>query len=584
MSRAFRRALVLSLVLKAVLAVLFADITPQYDEIEFLQFGANIAENGASPALWRAPGYQWFVAAGLLVGGGGTVLIRLLQVLLSVASSIIVYRIGKNLWNETAATAAGIFLAFYPSHVAFSHLLWSETLYGFLLLLAMERLLAADREQTMPAALTAGLVMAAAALTRSTAVLLMLMSFLWLLTRHGSKSRLKLAAVFLGGGMLLVLPWSIWASSLAGRPVLIDTNAGFNLWSGNNRYIPGDLQGVWAVGHLQHNGLNPALTEFLPDDLWRAEAPQRMKKDGVADPHDPEGETWYRTRALEVIRGDPAGFLARIPAKLSAFWAPDFFLPRHLVRDWYGETPAGMALFLVLLTWAAGAVPLLAGPAALAVSGRTRFRSLALLWIGTYMAVIAVAYGHSRMHQPLVPILVLAVAGVAFTHGAFPSGRRLWTRAAPVAVMILAAWIYVFPVMGGVYIAPGPRHALTARVLGSARHLPLPGSRRLAWMLASVEASLGREAAAVGILSEPQFADEPWSLYLRARITRSGTERERLLTEAVQADPDLFAGWYILALTRIQAGDHNGARAALYRAGRLRPWDPRVERAYAMMR
>ena len=48
MSQAFRRALLLSLVLKAVLAILFADIPPHYDEIEFLDFGANIAFNGGN--------------------------------------------------------------------------------------------------------------------------------------------------------------------------------------------------------------------------------------------------------------------------------------------------------------------------------------------------------------------------------------------------------------------------------------------------------------------------------------------------------------------------------------------------------
>ena len=584
MSPAFRRALVLSLALKLFLAVLFADITPRYDEIEFLRFGANIAGNGASPALWRAPGYQWFIAAGLLAGGGKTVLIRLLQVLLSVASSFIAYRIGRRLWNEAAGLAAGIFLAFYPSHVALSHLLWSETVYGFLTLLAMERLLSADTDNSLPAALTAGLVMAAAALTRSTAVLLMLMSFFWLLMPHFNRPRLKLAAVFLGGGLVLILPWSLWAGSLAGRPVLIDTNAGFNLWSGNNRYIPGDLQGIWSVGHLQHNGLDPALVEFLPDDRWRAETPQRMKRAGVADPHGPDGETWYRARALEAVRSDPAGFLARIPAKLSALWAPDFFLPRHLVRDWYGKTPACLALFLVLLTWAAATVPLLAGPAALFVSGGSRFRSLALFWIGTTIVVHAVAYGHSRMHQPLIPILVLAVSGVAFAAAAPPSRRRIWIRAAPVTVLALAAWIFVLPVVGGVYIAPAPRHAITARLLGAARHLPLPGSRRLAWMLASVEASLGRRNVADRILSEPPFAEDPWSLYLRARIAAPGMEREKLLTQAVEADPDLFAAWYVLAIARLEAGDHSGAREALYRAGRIRPWDPRVERAYSRMR
>jgi hypothetical protein len=426
--------------------------------------------------------------------------------------------------------------------------------------------------------------MAAAALTRSTAVILMAVSFLWLLTAHRGLSRWKLACAFLGGGLVLILPWSLWASSAAGRPVLIDTNAGFNLWSGSNRYIPDDLQGVWSVGHLQDNGLDPGLVEFLPGDRWRAETPQKMMQDGIVDPHGPDGETWYRARALETIRADPAGFAARVPAKLSAFWAPDFFLPRHLLRNWYGRTSPGLALFLVLLTWAAAAIPLLLGPAAMTVLARSRFRSLALFWIATYLATVAVAYGHTRMHQPLVPVLVLAVAGVLFGGDRPPAWRPVRIRVAAVTLLAMSAWIYSFPVVAGLYVAPGPSHAITARAFGAARHLPLPGSRRLAWMLASVEASLGRHGEADRILSEPRFAEDPWSLYLRGRIAPSGKERERLLAEATRADPDLFPAWYALGLARIRSGDYTGAREALYRAGRLRPWDTRVEQAYSMMR
>jgi hypothetical protein len=40
-------------VLKLALALVFGDLQPQYDETEFLRFGAAIAGNGASRALWR---------------------------------------------------------------------------------------------------------------------------------------------------------------------------------------------------------------------------------------------------------------------------------------------------------------------------------------------------------------------------------------------------------------------------------------------------------------------------------------------------------------------------------------------------
>jgi len=573
----FRWVLALSFLVKVILALIFTEIAPHYDEIEFLRFGRAIAEDGASPALWRAPGYQWFVAAGLSLAGGKAVGIRLLQVVLSVISSFVVYRIGRTMWGERAGLAAGTFVAFYPSHVALSHLLWSETLFGFLILLAFGWLLEADDGNSWKAALLAGLLLGASTLTRSTGIVLVCVSVPWLLVRRWNTRGLLLVTMVVAGVVVVVLPWSIHATALAGRTVLIDTNAGFNLWSGNNRYIPGDVQSLWSVGLVQENGTDPAIARFLPDDQWRGEVAYRMIRDGVNDPHGPDGERWYRTRALQTIGDDPAGFAARVPGKLATLWAPDFFLPRHLVRDWYGKTPPVPAALLILLTWAAAAVPLIAGPGALGVMGRSRFRSLVLLWISIYLAVHVVAYGHSRMHQPLVPLLVLAVAGAFLSGNRHMPWKKFSFHGAPWAILALAAWVFALPVVGGLYMAPGPRHAMTARALGAVRHLPLPGTRRLAWMLASVEGSRGDATRADLILSEPRFADESWSLYLRGVIEESLPKKEQFLSRAVEVDSTLYAAWIALAETRIHSGDMSGARKCLARAGELRPWDRRVE-------
>ena len=48
---------------------------------------------------------------------------------------------------EAGALRAGAVVAFHPSLVAFSHLLWSETLFGFLILAGFDRLLAAERAE-----------------------------------------------------------------------------------------------------------------------------------------------------------------------------------------------------------------------------------------------------------------------------------------------------------------------------------------------------------------------------------------------------------------------------------------------------
>jgi 4-amino-4-deoxy-L-arabinose transferase-like glycosyltransferase len=577
-SRCIFWILVASGLLKLGLALLAADLEPRYDEVEFVLFGRGIYEDGARPVSWRAPGYQAFVAAGLALSGGKTIGIRLLQVALSLCATWLVYRIGARAWDRPTGLLAAALVAFHPSQVAFSHLLWSETLYGFLILLALERILASiDRNAAAPAAV-AGLALGAATLTRSIGLALAVATAAWWIVAYRARSGIRPGALFFACVLLVVLPWSWSASRDAGRLVAVDTNAGFNFWSGSNEAIPSGLQALWTVGIQPHNGLEPRLIRFLPDDDWRGRTAAQLRDQGVDEIFGPQAELWYREQARAEITSHPGAFLARIPLKLAAFWAPDFFLPRHLVRDWYGELPQDLVVLLVLITWSAAALALIGGPAALGVLPSTALRSLSISWIFVYLLVHGLAYGHSRLHQPLVPLLLLAVAAV-LTHGRARLGGARWLRRGlPWAALAVLAWCIVWPALGGLYLLPSPRHVAVARGLAAARALPLPASERLTWMLASVEASNGRLERADRILAEDSHADHPWSLYLRATIAETAPARRSLLESALDADPQLFAGWVSMAETLTATGDHEAAARALDRAAQLRPWHPRFRR------
>jgi tetratricopeptide (TPR) repeat protein len=287
---------------------------------------------------------------------------------------------------------------------------------------------------------------------------------------------------------------------------------------------------------------------------------------------------------VEEIRRDPSAALARVPRKLAALWAPDFFLARQLLRDGYGPTPPSLAALWVGLTWAWAAVALLAGPAALAALARQRFRSLALLWVGAYLAVHAVFFGASRMHFPLVPLLALAVAGFLWDPTRPPRPGRGLRRGGVWAALAGFAWFLGSAAVAGLYVSPGPRHLGMARVLGSARHLPVPAARRAAWMLAEVEASNGHAERADAILAEPRFAGDPWSLYLRGIIQRDPELAQRWFDRALEIDPDLFAAWAASGWLHLKLGDFAAAAAALERAASLRPWDTDIRADLAMVR
>ena len=583
-SSSMRAVLLVSLLGKLGLAWWFADLEPHYDERQFLRQAQALAGGAGFESFFRAPGYTLFMAAGLWLGGGHVIGVRILQVLLSTATAFLAYRIGRSEWGERAGFWAGLLVAFYPSQIAFSHWLWAETLYTALILLAFERLLALDRSGGRSTAVVAGLSLAAASLVRSTGLGLLVLSVGWLAWRwrQGTgKASLRLIGLLLAVAIGVVASWSIPASQRADCLVVVDLNGPFNLWSGNAAEIPEGLPGLFGVGLPLDVPLDSRVSEFRPFDAWRAELPGRLAAAGVEERFGCDGAAWFRDQALSDIAKAPGAFLARIPVKLAAFWSPDFFVARHLLRGWYGEGPGGVALLLVLLTLAAACIPLIAGPVGLVAAPPSHFRSLALFWIGLYLAVHALTFGVSRMHFPLVPLLLLAVVGASEALRGGRAGeirRRALRRGLPLGVGIAVAWALIAPLVIGLYVAPAPQQAALLRSVAGLRHWPTPGSEFLAWHLASVEASLGNEARAREVLDEPGIRERGFSRYLRARLSPLPDRGEDELRQLVAAEGDgggvpRFAALVSLARLELERGDLDAGLRSLRAAQSMRPDD-----------
>ena len=69
-------------------------------------------------------------------------------------------------------------------------------------------------------------------------------------------------------------------------------------------------------------GIPAAFAGVRLEGEWRAVAQERLVADGIRDLSSPEADTWYRARALEEMRSDPGGVVARVPKKFAAYWAP----------------------------------------------------------------------------------------------------------------------------------------------------------------------------------------------------------------------------------------------------------------------
>ena len=197
------------------------------------------------PTAFHPPLFPAVLAAGSKLGlssyeahrwigcalGGGTV----------ATIGLIARRVASPGVGLLAAAAAAVYVPLIGDDAG----LMSESLYGLLIGLTV---LAALRFVDAPSgrrACVMGLAVGAAALTRSEALLLVLLLVPFAVRRAGPR-RLRHLAIAVAGTALLVVPWSIRTSLVFHRPVTISTGDGAVL-AGSNAHSTyyGPLLGAW---------------------------------------------------------------------------------------------------------------------------------------------------------------------------------------------------------------------------------------------------------------------------------------------------------------------------------------------------
>ncbi len=375
------------------------------------------------PGAWQPPGQTVFMAGVMAVSGRSVFAVKLVQVLLSTLSVALVYALGRAWFDARAGLAAAWLAALYPNLIAFSHYLWSETLFVLLLLLG---LFALTRSRRGPPgvgdALLGGVALGLCALTRGTLFLFLPVLAAWLVWAQRARWRTALAraALVVGVATLLIVPWSARNTALHGGFVWIDTNAPYNLWRGNgpdtfaHRHDPATPRYRWPLSRIPIAPVDNRTGRRLVDEAKQAlgsEAPTDLEIIGHAS-----------DAAWASIRSDPGTFLARVPTRLVDLWNPSSFVVRHVGVGAYGPVPPAVAAALI---WAAilGYLGVMALAGAGAWLARRRAETwLVLLFAGTVSGVSALAFGLTRFRLPVMPLLMV-LAGLALARWLERDGR-----------------------------------------------------------------------------------------------------------------------------------------------------------------
>ena len=404
-----------------------------YDGCSYLRLAAALAggegwltEKGF---LWP-PGYPAFLAA--LLAGGTEVTAPLARGVQAIMGGFLVLPVAA-LARRVAAGAtsrplmavhvACAFVALDPTLIAYSHLLWPETLFLILFTPALVCLL--DSEGRPARQIMAGLLLGAAGLVKAIGFWLLL-PLAWAASRPGLKPRVRLLLLTLAGALVVITPWTARNAAAYGRFLFIDATAGTNLYLGNTEAPPVS----WDWGNFERSRVRQGRPRCATGDfIQRDRCEQRA--------------------AAAWIAGHPLAFARRAVTKWADLVNPTSFLVRHVRAGRYSGLPMSSIpppwAMLVTLA-AAGPWMLLALMAAwgIALAPPCPPRRLALALILALLALHALTFAMSRFRLPAVPILAafagLTAARIAAGESLLPARVAARSGLAAAVIVLLVLW------------------------------------------------------------------------------------------------------------------------------------------------
>jgi 4-amino-4-deoxy-L-arabinose transferase-like glycosyltransferase len=445
--------LLASTVLKLGLAIVLHGQPPVLDEAAYLQIARQLAETGVFEGTFRPPLYPAFLAL-FLSTGLGTFGVRVAQCLLSAISVALVYRLTDRNFGRTAARIAAIIFAFDPVLVTFSHHLWSETLFIFLVLVMLDRLSAGAENNRLVDWLIAGVALGLAGLTRpmilTFAPLLLPWAILQARRTNGSRGTWGALAVrfavLTAATCAAVLPWTARNYRLSGAFILVDTNGAFNFLVGTQ----------------------PDAAFVDKDDLWserfgRVEN-QRYEELVLREPA--RAQDLAMTAAKANIAEHSGLFVRKSFWEATHLWTLDSFLLRHLRNGWYGGPARRLGLPMIApLSALFFIVLVLAGFLGLAAARPAPLRGLSLLLIVHSTLLFGLTYALSRYALPLHAVLAIfagyALSNLRSTWQNFRTSphRRRRELALILAVLGLTfAWVRDLPLFSDMIAHGGAAH------------------------------------------------------------------------------------------------------------------------------
>jgi 4-amino-4-deoxy-L-arabinose transferase-like glycosyltransferase len=414
---------------------------PISDERDYSTLAVNLVRHGefgfseGELTSLRPPLYPAMVAGIYwLFGEENYQAVRLMQVALSLATTLLVYFLGCRIYSSRVGFLAAGLYTFYPSLLGYTNLVLTETLFTFLLIAFCTLLLSGVEKKSFTLLGLAGLTLGLATLTRSILWLFPPILGVFLLFAWPDRflNRLAAAGIVTLAFCATIAPWTIRNTVLQKTFITIDVMGGRNFMLGNYQYTPlyrswdaialtGEKSWIWEV--LQNNSSGENLTQGQIDKI--------AMRQGIKFAMENPGLTCQRTLI-----------------KFFDFWGLERELIAGAAQGIFGSITKPFLVVLACTIAGSYALAIFAGifGVILTPPADKRWLIFFLLIIGFICGIHAVVFGHSRYHLPLMPI-VLIFAANALVNARFVSqqrGRLAFWASCGLCLVLVAGWVWMF--------------------------------------------------------------------------------------------------------------------------------------------
>jgi 4-amino-4-deoxy-L-arabinose transferase-like glycosyltransferase len=349
------------------------------------------------PSAYTQPLYGWFLIPLYWIFGRHWLVVGLAHICVAVATTLLVWRIGRRWLTPTIGLLAGIAVALHPYLVWHDVHMNREILDHLLAAAAVYLTLRAAESFDLRRALPLGAVIGLGILGNVRLEALPFLVGAYLLWRTGISRRTLLAAgALLAGAALLVIPWVVRNKVSVGCwAVTTDARA---LWKANNVNTYDTLRGGGWIDHVPQ----PKSFPPTPQDAF-----EHWERTGVVEPYNECAQmSFFQHKVVSFWIHHPGDKARLIPLDAQWLWQPK-------VVETRGRPGAGSSLD-TLRAWAEPAymIPLYV-LGAIGLFLVPRFLSaLAVLLLGYQTLVAMLFVGETRYRVPW-DFLIALLAGAA---------------------------------------------------------------------------------------------------------------------------------------------------------------------------